>query len=55
MEVSPELILGIIGSITGLLGATSFFIHVLKYLKEKPKIEARAHRISKKKHLNGSL
>lgn len=40
MEVSPELILGIFGSIMGLLGATSFFIHVLRYLKEKPKIEA---------------
>jgi len=40
MEVSPELILGIFGSITGLLGATGFIIQVLKYLKEKPKIEA---------------
>ena len=40
MEVSPELILAIFGSITGSLGATSFFIHVLEYLKEKPKIEA---------------
>jgi len=40
MEVSPELILGIFGSVTGLLGAASFFIYVLKYLKEKPKIEA---------------
>lgn len=37
MAISPELILGLWGSVTG---TVSVLILVLKYLKEKPKIEA---------------
>ena len=39
IAISLELILGIIGSVTGVMGATSLIIHILRYLKEKPKIE----------------
>jgi len=39
IAISLELILGIIGSVTGLMGATSLIIYILRYLKEKPKIE----------------
>jgi hypothetical protein len=41
MAISLELILGIIGSVTGLMGATSLLIQILKYLKERPRIEAK--------------
>lgn len=47
MAISLELILGIIGSVTGLLGATSLFIQILKYSKERPRIEAK---LLKSKH-----
>jgi len=40
IAISLELILGIVGSVTGVMGATSLIIHILRYLKEKPKIEA---------------
>lgn len=44
MEISIELILGIIGSVTGV---TSLLIQILKYKKESPRIEAK---LTKSKH-----
>jgi len=40
MAISLELFLGILGTVTGLMGAASLFIHILRYFREKPKIEA---------------
>lgn len=51
MAVSLELFLGILGSVTGLMGAAGLVIHVLRYLREKPKITAE---IVKAQHFYGT-
>lgn len=54
MEISLELILGIIGTITGVLGtAVSTILYLLKYRKDKPILEVTTESCKHKVSIKG--